>query len=236
VNTLKVGSAYSDPPFNGMPETGGLDIDLMTAIADALGMAVEFIAYDGADFNAIFDVLDAGAFDCVAGTTVTAERKAKAKFVAPYLISGQALAVDTNRLPRVRSIDDLDGRAIGVQRGNTSQPIAERLVEQGKAASVRVYDYGSIRSALTDLTIGGCDAVMKLAPVLTELVKPVDGVEVVQKGLSIEHIAIAVSSSDQELFGRIAVAQAELEDDGTLQRIRRRWLGNPYADQSLAVF
>jgi hypothetical protein len=37
------------------------------------------------------------------------------------------------------------------------------------------------------------------------------------------------------LLQRIATAQAELEDDGTLQAIRRKWLGNPYLDQSLAA-
>jgi polar amino acid transport system substrate-binding protein len=26
-----------------------------------------------------------------------------------------------------------------------------------------------------------------------------------------------------------------LEEDGTLQRIRRKWLGNPYTDQSLGM-
>ena len=76
---------------------------------------------------------------------------------------------------------------------------------------------------------------MKLAPVLTELVKPIAGVEVVQRGISTENIAIAVGLDDQALLARITVAQAELEEDGTLQRIRRKWLGNPYADQSLAV-
>ena len=154
----------------------------------------------------------------------------------PYLISGQSLAVDTGRLPRVRSRSTTStGLTIGVQQGNTSQPIADGLVAEGKAARVRVYDYGSIRSALTDLTTGGCDAFMKLAPVLTELVKPIPGVEVVQHGISVENIAIAVALDDQALLGRLTVAQAELEDDGTLQRIRRKWLGNPYADQSLAV-
>ena len=73
----------------------------------------------------------------------------------------------------MRSVDDLEGLTIGVQQGNTSQPIAERLVAHGKAAAVRVYEYGAIRSALTDLTTGACDAFMKLAPVLTELVKPI---------------------------------------------------------------
>jgi hypothetical protein len=37
------------------------------------------------------------------------------------------------------------------------------------------------------------------------------------------------------MLQRITAAQAELEDDGTLQGIRRRWLGNPYIDQSLAA-
>jgi ABC-type amino acid transport substrate-binding protein len=214
-----------------MPGDGGLDVDLMAAIAGALGATAEFIPYDGADFNGIFDELGS-AYDCVAaGTTVTPERETKAQFVPPYLISGQSLAVDTTRLPNVTSIDDLAGLTIGVQQGNTSQPIADELVAQGKAAHVRVYDYGTIRTALTDLTTGGCDAFMKLAPVLTELVKPIPGVEVVQRGITVENIAIAVPLDDQALFSRITVAQAELEDDGTLPRIRQKWLGWSAADQ-----
>ena len=235
METLRVGAAFPDPPFNGTPDDTGLDIDLMAAIAKKIGATVEFIAYEGADFNGIFDGLGS-SYDCVtAGTTVTPEREKKAKFVPPYLISGQSLAVDTTRLPHVTSVDDLEGLTIGVQQGNTSQPIADRLVAEGKAAAVRVYDYGTIRTALTDLTSGACDAFMKLAPVLAELVKPIPGVKVVQRGISVENIAIAVARNDQALLGRLTVAQAELEDDGTLQRIRGKWLGNPYADQSLAV-
>ena len=219
-----------------MPGNTGLDIDLMTEIAKSLGATVEFVPYEGTDFNGIFDDLNSGAYDCVAaGTTVTPERETKALFVPPYLVSGQSLAVDTTRLPHVRSIDDLAGLTIGVQQGNTSQPIADRLVAQGKAKAVRVYDYGSIRTALTDLTTGSCDAFMKLAPVLTELVKPIPGVEVVQRGISIENIAIAVGLEDQALMARVTVAQEELEQDGTLQLLRRKWLDNPYTDQSSAV-
>ena len=236
MQTLRVGAAYPDPPFNGMPDDGGLDIDLMAAVADKLNLDIEFVSYEGADFNGIFDALNAGEFECVAaGTTVTPEREKNAAFVPPYLISGQSLAVDTRRLPNVGSVDDLEGLTIGVQQGNTSGPIAEKLVADGRAARVRVYDYGSIRAALDDLSTGGCDVFMKLAPVLTELVKPIADVEVVQRGLSSENIAIAVGLGDQELLARISVAQAELEEDGTLQRIRRKWLGNPYTDQSLGM-
>jgi polar amino acid transport system substrate-binding protein len=216
-------------------ERGGLDVDLINAIGAQLGTAVTLVAYDGADFNGIFDALDAGAYDCViAGTTVTPERQRKAAFAPAYLISGQSLAVDTARLPHVRSVDDLSGLTIGVQRGNTSQPIADALVAAGKAAAVRVYDYGGIRTALADLGTGRCDAFMKLAPVLTELVAPIADVEVVQRGISREEIAIAVPLGDDAGLRRIAAAQHELERDGTLQQLRRRWLGNPYRDQGLA--
>jgi ABC-type amino acid transport substrate-binding protein len=231
--TLRIGVAYPDPPFNAMPGQTGLDIEVMTALADAVGEQAEFVAYDGADFDGIFERLAAGDFDCViAGTTVTPDREDRAAFLPPYLISGQGIAVDTSRLPSVHSIDDLAGLTIGVQRGNTSEPIAQRLVADGKAGRVRVYDYGAVNAAVADLVSGGCDALMKLAPALRELVKEVPGVDMVQQHLSVEHIAIAVNATDQSLLARLQVAQAELEDDGTLQRIRRKWLGNPYVDQS----
>jgi ABC-type amino acid transport substrate-binding protein len=228
--------ALPDPPFNGMAEGGGLDVDLIGAVGTALGLAVDVIAYRGADFNGIFGELATGAYDCViAGTTVTPERQRKASFAPPYLISGQSLAVDVVRFPTVRSVDDLAGLTIGVQQGNTSQPIAERLVAQGKAKALRVYDYGDVRSALADLTTGGCDAFMKLGPVLTELTRSVADVEVVQRGISREDIAIAVARGDDATLAQIATAQDRLESDGTLQGLRRKWLGSPYRDQSLAA-
>jgi ABC-type amino acid transport substrate-binding protein len=233
---LRVGMALPDPPFNAMPDGRGLDVDLIEAIGDDLGVGVEVVAYEGADFNGIFDELAAGRFDCViAGTTVTPERQRKATFAPPYLISGQSLAVATARYPSVRSVDDLDGLVIGVQRGNTSEPIAEGLVAAGRAKAVRVYDYGGIRAALGDLTAGDCDVFMKLEPVLTELVRSVQDVEVVQRGISREDIAIAVAVDDGALLERITAAQARLEADGTLQGLRRTWLGNPYRDQGLSA-
>lgn len=232
---LRVGVVTPDPPFN--VGGAGLDIDLMTTMAAAIGERVEFsTCTDCSSVEALFDRLAAGEYHCVAaGATVTPERERKVAFLPPYVISGQALAVDTTRLPQVRSVADLGGLTIGVQRGDTGQPIAERLVAEGRAGHVRVYDYGAVSTAIADLSAGGCDAVMKLAPVLTALVSTVAGVQVVQRGLSTEDIAVAVNAADQALLGRLQVAQAELEENGTLQRLRRRWLGNPYVDQSLAV-
>lgn len=236
---LRVGAAFPDPPFNGADGTGadgadgGLDIDMMTAIAELLGRDIEFIPYVGQNFGGIFDALNAGEYDCVtAGTTVTPDREKKAAFCAPYLVSGQSLAVDTTRHPNVHSIDDLQGLVVAAQHGNTSQPILQGLVDAGRAKSLRLYDYGNIRSALQELTTGGCDAFMKLAPVLTELVKPIAGVEVVQRGISTEYIGTAVRLDDHALLRQINEAQAELEGSGRLAQMRAKWVGAPELDQS----
>ncbi|KUI31763.1 ABC transporter substrate-binding protein [Mycobacterium sp. IS-1496] len=230
MGTLRVGVIVPSPPFNGMDGEAGLDIDLMTAIAEAIGETAQFIPSEGAT---VFDALSAGDLDCIAGVTVTDEREHRAAFGPPYLITGQAIAVDTARLPHVHAAEDLAGLTIAVERDNPSRQVAENLVEQGRAG--RTEPHGDLATALSDLSAGRCDAVMALGPTLTELTKKLPGVEVVQKGLSVENIAVAVAGHDQQLLSRISVAQAELEDAGTLQQIRRKWLGNPYADQSLAV-
>lgn len=236
MHTLRVGAALPDPPFNGMAGGGGLDVDLMDAIGDDLGLRIEVVPYEGPDFAGIFAALAAGDYDCVvSGATVTPDRMRLAAFAPPYLISGQSLAVNAAKFPKVRSIDDLGGLTIGVQQGNTGQPIAERLVADGRAKAVRVYAYGDIHAAVSDLDTGACDAFMTLAPVLTELVAELPDVEVVQRGISREDIAIAVPAGEDATLHRITAAQAQLEGDGTLQVIRRRWLGNPYVDQSLAA-
>jgi polar amino acid transport system substrate-binding protein len=161
---LKVGAAIPDPPFEFVgPEAGpsGFDIALMQRIAVKLGRVWQLVRYEGADFNGIFAGLESGAYDCVAsGTTITPARERVADFCAPYAVSGQSLVVDTARHPQVRGIDDLAGLVIGVQHGNTSEPVAEKLVAEHRAARVRVYAYNEIEQALDDLSTGGCDAFM----------------------------------------------------------------------------
>jgi polar amino acid transport system substrate-binding protein len=183
--TLTVGAALPDPPFEfiGQRDPAGFDIALMQRIADKLGLTWQLVHYDGADFNGIFAGLDSGAYDCVAsGTTITAGRAKLADFCAPYAVSGQSLVVDTTRHPGVRNIDDVAGLVIGVQHGNTSEPVAEKLVAEGRAARIRVYAYHEIKQALDDLSSGGCDAFMKLAPVTAWLVRERPRLKVVQVG------------------------------------------------------
>jgi polar amino acid transport system substrate-binding protein len=226
---LKVGAALPDPPFELMGEDGpdGFDIVLMKRIAQQLGRDWQLVPYKGADFNGIFAGLSDGRYDCVAsGTTITPGRQAIADFCSPYAVSGQSLVVDTSRHPQVRGIDDLKGLVVGVQRGNTSQPVADKLVAEGCAACVRVYAYDEIETALSDLSTGGCDAFMKLAPVTHWLVRDRPKLKVVQTGITREILGVCVRKGNAALRDAINAAQAALAKDGTLAALIEQWLGD----------
>jgi polar amino acid transport system substrate-binding protein len=225
---LKVGAALPDPPFELMTNDGpvGFDIALLQRIAGMLGREWQLVPYKGADFNGIFAGLDAGTYDCVAsGTTITPERQKVAQFCAPYVVSGQSLVVDTSRHPHVHGIADLKGLVIGVQQGNTSQPVANRLVAEHRAARVRVYAYDAIEKALDDLSTGGCDAFMKLAPVTEWFVRDRPKLSVVEVGITRERLGICVRKENTALADAIGKAQAALIADGTLGALIKHWLG-----------
>lgn len=227
--SLKVGAALPDPPFEFTDTNGaaGFDIELMKRVARKIGREWQLVRFKGSDFNGIFAGLNDGSYDCVAsGTTITPGRQAIADFCTPYAVSGQSLVVDVGRHPNVRGIDDLKGLVIGVQQGNTSQPVADKLVTEGRAARVRVYAYDQIEAALADLSNGGCDAFMKLAPVTHWFVHNRPNLRVVQTGITREILGICVRKGDSALRDAINRAQAELARDGTLAQLIRQWLGD----------
>jgi polar amino acid transport system substrate-binding protein len=225
---LRVGAALPDPPFEFMRDDGpaGFDVALMQRIAEKLGREWQLVRYTGANFNGIFAGLNNNTYDCIAsGTTITSDREQVVDFCAPYAISGQSLVVDPSRHPNVRGIADLKGLIIGVQQGNTSQPVADKLVAQHSAARVRVYAYDEIEKALDDLSTGGCDVFMKLAPVTEWYVRDWPKLKVVQTGITRERLGICVRKGNTALKNALGKAQAVLTKDGTVSRLIEHWLG-----------
>ena len=228
--SLRVGAALPDPPFEFTGKDGkpaGFDVELMQRVCSRIGREWQLVRYTGADFNGIFAGLGEGKYDCVAsGTTITPGRQAIADFCEPYAISGQSLVVDKTRHPNVRSIDDLKGLVVGVQQGNTSQPVADKLVAEGRAARVRVYAYDEIEKALGDLSTGGCDAFMKLAPVMHWFVRDRPRLAVVQTGITREVLGVCVRKGDKMLREALNGALSGLARDGTVGGLIKEWLGD----------
>jgi polar amino acid transport system substrate-binding protein len=114
---------------------------------------------------------------------------------------------------------------IGVQQGNTSQPVADRLVAEHRAARVRVYAYDEIETALDDLSTGGCDAFMKLAPVAQWFVRKRHKLKVVETGITRERLGVCVRTGNTVLKEAIDNAQTVLTKNGTLPTLIEQWLG-----------
>jgi polar amino acid transport system substrate-binding protein len=222
---LRVGSAFPDPPFEVDGRTvSGFDVSLGQAIAKELGRAWQLHRYTGADFDGIFAGLGT-EFDVVAsGATVTEHRKALARWCAPYLRSGQSLVVNRERTPGVHGTDDLGGLVVGVQEGNTSEPVARALQREGKVADVRVYPYDAIGNALDDLDAGDLGAFMKLEPVMRWLTKDRPRLAVTATGITEEYLALAVASGDEALARQIETAQRALTERGEGAALAQRWL------------
>lgn len=236
---LRVGSALPDPPFEDAGEHGdavGFDPDVMREVASRLGRTFVLVRHEADDFDGIFAGLDRGDYDVVAsGATITEHRRTLARFCRPYVRSGQSLVVDRQLHPRVTALDDLAGMTVGVQRGNTSEPVADALACAGRIGGVRRYAYRDILTALDDLAAGTIDGFMKLEPVMRRLTRDRPTLAVVQAGITHEDLGVAVQRDDAALAAAIDGALDGLRADGTLTRLGREWLGTDAPGSTTSV-
>lgn len=221
---LKVASAFPDPPFEVDPDSG-FDGALMERICAALGLRREPVKFAGEDFDGIFAGLGRDWDAVISGTTITAAREKVALFAPPYLAFNQGVAVSVVHHPDVRSVAGLKGMTVGIQRGNTSDIVARKLLAEGTIAGIRYYPYSAIGTALNDLVGGAIGAVIKLHPVLSELVKSHAGLRVVCAVPTHERIAIAVAPGNTALRDAIAAAQATIIADPWFAATRAAWFG-----------
>ncbi|GAA4935256.1 amino acid ABC transporter substrate-binding protein (PAAT family) [Actinomycetospora succinea] len=238
-DVLRVGAALPDPPFELAGDAGdtvGFDPAVMREVATRLGRTYVLVRYAADDFDGIFAGLDRGDYDVVAsGATITDHRRTLARFCRPYVRSGQSLVVDPQRGPDVTGVDDMTGMTIGVQHGNTSEPVADALARDGRIAAVRRYAYRDILTALDDLAAGTIDGFMKLEPVMRALTRDRPTLTVVQTGITQEDLGVAVQRDAGNLAAKIDGALDALRADGTLARLGREWLGTDVPGTTTSV-
>jgi polar amino acid transport system substrate-binding protein len=234
VSTLKSGilavaSAYPDPPFdiwdNG--KASGFDIELMSLLCERLGLTVQWFRYLGDDFNGIFDGLTRGQYDAViSGTTITPERAEIVLFSNPYLEFDQGIAINSERTPKATSVNDLRGMTVGIQKGNTSDIVAKRLLAQGQIASIRYYPYHGMPEALSDLENGHIGAIIKLFPVISWFVRDRSHLKVVTTVHTHEQLGIAYARTNTALRDVMNETLQKLRSDGTLAQFSSRWFSD----------
>jgi polar amino acid transport system substrate-binding protein len=224
---LTVASAFPDPPFDvsAGDYRSGFDIELMRNICTTLNVRLQTVAYTGSNFNGIFDGLARREYDAViSGTTITADRAKIVLFSQPYLEFGQGVAVSRVAHPHVHSVRDLKGLIAGIQQGNTSEIPARKLVADGILASIRFYPYDGILDALGDLEANHIGCIIKLHPVISELVKNRPKLYVPLELPTHEKLGIAFAKDNTRLCKAVNDVLDTLTKSGTLEALKQRWI------------
>jgi ABC-type amino acid transport substrate-binding protein len=213
---LTIGSDIPYPPFEqGKPgHYTGFDIELIDAIAKKIGRTPEV---QDTSFETIFRDVGQGKFDAViSAATITPEREKAVDFSNPYYLSEQAILVKEGS--DIESIEDLEGKTVGVQQGTTGQELAK---EKANASEVRPFPEGP--DAVNALKAGTVEAVVIDAPVAQNAVEKSGGVEIAEKVPTEEEYGIAVGQGETELLEEINKGLKEVEEDGTYTTIYKKW-------------
>jgi len=219
---LKVGSCLDYRPFEFVKggEEMGFDVELSEAIAERLGLEIEWVR---ANFDTIFTaVAGGGQFDMVAAaSTITEERLQTVDFSDPYFNSRQALTINSEETPDIASSSDLgEGDVVGVQKGTTGKAWAEEnLAPQG----VQIKTFEAVPQAFTDLEAGAIAAVVNDEGSSIGEVENRPSLEVVEAIDTDEKYGLAFSQDNPELTEAVNGALAEIIADGTYEQIFTKW-------------
>jgi polar amino acid transport system substrate-binding protein len=203
-------------------ELVGFDIDLGQALADELGVKIEWVptAWDG-----IFNGLNAKQYDIVlSGTSITEERLTGFNMTDPYLANGIVIVSRTDATP-AKTPKDLAGKTVGVQIETTADYAAEALkIQENVEYTVNKYD--AMLDAFAALEGKQLDNIMtdiSVAQFYTTL-KP-DVYAVSSDVLSNEPIGITVRKADTAFNEQLNTALDTLRENGKLTELSIKWFG-----------
>jgi ABC-type amino acid transport substrate-binding protein len=219
--TVTIATDIAYPPFeftrDGKPT--GFDIDLMREIGKRAGFTPEF---QNVRFDLIISGLDNNLYDAaISAMTITEDREEQIDFSDPYFNADQSLLVpgDSN----IRSTVDLSDATVGVQLGTMGAAQADEFQSEGTVGEVRTFD--TIEDAFAALKDGQVDAVINNLPVSQDRADQSDGrLKVVETIPTGEQYGIAFPK-DSELVDPVNEALAEIKDDGTYEKIYKKWIG-----------
>ena len=222
---LVVGTSPTFEPFEYLEDGNpvGFDIDLITEIAERLGLEPELRT---TGLETLLDGVADGTFDVgVAAITINDRQEAVVAFSEPYFVTNHAVVVASDG---PTSLGDLAGGQVGVEVGSTSLDSAKaqlpkqaRLVEFPTSdAAFAAVESGQIIAAVVDYPTAAerVAASSKRLTVLEELETD-------------ERYGIAIAPDNDALATAINEHLAALIADGTYEEIYGRWFKGAVPEQ-----
>lgn len=218
---LTVGTEGTYKPFSfhrgGAGDLTGYDVDVVTAVADKLGVKPEF---KETQWDAIFAGLESGRFDVIANqVTIDAARKKAYDFSTPYTVSKGVIVTKADNQD-ITSFADLKGKT-------TAQSLTSNWNDLAKESGAKVQGVEGWAQSVTLLKQGRVDATIndQLTYLDYQKATPDDGIKVAAETKDTSESALAFPKGSSDLVTAVDKALGELQDDGTLAKISQKYFG-----------
>ena len=153
---IKIGTDDAYPPFEYHEESTneliGFDIDFAEALAKEMGVEIEYVptAWDG-----IFNGVNTGQYDMIIScVSITPERIEAFGMTNPYLSNGIVI-VSAADGEQATTIEQLDGKKVGVQLQTTADDAAHKFIADG--TNIELSQYDSVMEAFASLKGGSIE-------------------------------------------------------------------------------
>ncbi|GAA1721945.1 ABC transporter substrate-binding protein [Isoptericola hypogeus] len=223
---LTVGSNLEYAPVEFVDADGttpvGLDIDIVTAVANTMGLEVDV---QNAGFDSIIPAIGSKFEVGFSAFSVTPERLETVNMVS-YFTAGSQFAVAQGN-PDGVSADDLCGVTVGVQTGTIQQgeldTLSKECTDAGNEA-IDVLPYDSQADVTTNLAGGKLQAMYADSPIIAYAVEQTGGtVETLGDIHDAAPYGAVVAKDDTELAQAVQAALQKLMDDGVLAQVADVW-------------
>lgn len=217
--TLTVGTLSDAPPsicINSAGQFTGFDNELLRAIAERLGLRINFV---GTDFSGLLAQVASRRFDVGSSSiTTTDARRRTVGFTNGYDFGYFSLVV-----PPGSPIDSFSklaaGQRIGVVQGTVQEAY---VVDTLHLDPVKFPDYNTVYASLKTRQI---DAWVAPSQQAVGTVKPGDPAQIVENTFSLDNfVAYAVARENKPLIDALNAGLDAVIDDGTWARLYSDWV------------
>jgi glutamate transport system substrate-binding protein len=218
---ITIGVKFDVPPFGFKnPRSGaveGFDIDLATAIADALGVQPKYI--EALSDNRIQFLKD-GTADLILSTmTINAERDEEIDFSEPYFIARGRILVKKSDTS-IEGVKDLAGKEVCTALGSTYE---DTLKKEAPKAKRRLVD--SYSECLELIQNGAVDAVSTDDVILTGMIIQDDTLKLVGAPLTTEPYGAGIKEGDKAFQDFVDGVVTKFKEDGRWESTYEKWVG-----------
>ena len=227
--TINVGTEGTYPPFTYHDESGkltGYDVEVTRAVADKLGVDVEF---KETQWDAMLAGLDSKRFDMVANQVAltTPERLAKYDKSTEYSWSGAVVLAPTDD-NRYSSWENLKGLRSAQSLSSNYGELAERYEAEivpvdGMAQAIQLVKQGRADFTMND-NLAVLDYLKKFPDANLEIKLVAPASEQTGSGL-------VLLKGNDAVVEKLNAAMAELKADGTLTKLSEEFFGADISQQ-----